>query len=192
MARIIYLHGFLSSPESFKAKATREWLEEHRPDIEFQCPFLSSDPSECLATLYEVFSVDIAVDTYVIGSSLGGFWSSLMLEEKRANRAALINPAVSPHTRFNEYAGQTLCNYYTDDTYILGDEDLQILLSCEPRQLQQIENYYLLVQEADEVLDYRHAVERYCGCKQVVEPGGDHSFKGYLDHLPGILTFFDI
>lgn len=192
MSRIIYLHGFLSSPDSFKAKCTQRWLQESRPDIEYLCPLLSADPSESLETLDKLFTRERARDTFVIGSSLGGFWSTYVIERELAQKAALINPAVSPHTRFNEFVGKELQNYYTDDCYTLDDNDLAVLLDCDGESLCQIGRYYLLVQKGDEVLDYRQALTRYNGCKQTVEVGGNHGFEDYEKHLPDILSFFEL
>jgi hypothetical protein len=49
--------------------------------------------------------------------------------------------------------------------------------------------YLLLVETGDEVLDYRQAVERYAGCRQVVLEGGDHSFTRFPDFVPQIIEF---
>jgi len=47
MSTIFYLHGFLSSPQSYKAIYTANWLQANRPDIQFVCPQLSSYPKQC-------------------------------------------------------------------------------------------------------------------------------------------------
>ena len=49
-----------------------------------------------------------------------------------------------------------------------------------------------MVQEGDETLDYRLAVDAYAGSKQLVEPGGDHSFVGFERHLPAIVEFLGV
>jgi hypothetical protein len=49
--------------------------------------------------------------------------------------------------------------------------------------------YLLLVETGDEVLDYRLAVERYAGCRQMVVEGGDHSFTRFPDFVPQIIEF---
>jgi predicted esterase YcpF (UPF0227 family) len=51
------------------------------------------------------------------------------------------------------------------------------------------ERYWLLVEEGDEVLDYRLAVARYAGCRQTVVPGGDHSFTRFPDFIGQIIEF---
>jgi predicted esterase YcpF (UPF0227 family) len=45
------------------------------------------------------------------------------------------------------------------------------------------------VTTGDEVLDYRMAVARYAGCRQLVIEGGDHGFSGYGNQLDAVLRF---
>jgi hypothetical protein len=47
----------------------------------------------------------------------------------------------------------------------------------------------LLVETGDEVLDYREAVEKYRGARQIVIAGGDHSLASFPEHIPLILDF---
>jgi len=46
-----------------------------------------------------------------------------------------------------------------------------------------------LVETGDEVLDYRVAVKKYRGAKQVVVQGGDHTFASFPEHIPAIMEF---
>jgi predicted esterase YcpF (UPF0227 family) len=51
------------------------------------------------------------------------------------------------------------------------------------------QRYLLLVETQDEVLDYREAVRKYEGSRQIVIEGGDHSLKSFPKHIPLILDF---
>ena len=51
------------------------------------------------------------------------------------------------------------------------------------------ERYLLLVETGDEALDYREAVEKYRGARQIVVEGGDHTLKSFPDHIPLIVDF---
>ena len=57
----------------------------------------------------------------------------------------------------------------------------------------QIENFWLLLQQGDETLDYRLAVTAYDGAKMTIEPEGDHGFVGFSRFLNPIVEYlFDI
>jgi predicted esterase YcpF (UPF0227 family) len=47
----------------------------------------------------------------------------------------------------------------------------------------------LIVETGDELLDYREAVERYAGARQIVVPGGDHTLQSFPTHIPLVLKF---
>ena len=40
-------------------------------------------------------------------------------------------------------------------------------------------------------LDYRLAVDKYKGCRSVIQEGGHHGFEGFDRILPGIFAFFN-
>ncbi len=46
-----------------------------------------------------------------------------------------------------------------------------------------------MVETGDEVLDYRHAVDRYRGAQQLVIEGGDHGFSNFSDYLETVFEF---
>ncbi|WP_370980882.1 YqiA/YcfP family alpha/beta fold hydrolase [Agaribacterium sp. ZY112] len=184
---VIYIHGFLSSPRSFKAQATEEWLRAHRSDLVFHCPQLSSYPEKAkqqLSTLLNSLPNAVA-----IGSSLGGYWASHFVELGLLSKAVLVNPAVSPHTRFQSYVGQELKSYYSDDSYCLQAKDLATLAECESGALKDVSRYWLLQQKGDEVLDWTMAAQRYRACRSTIEDGGNHSFEAYERWIPEVIRF---
>ena len=187
---VMYIHGFLSSPESFKAQASKAWLQQHKPEVQFICPSLSSYPS--LAREQLLKSIAGLSDVVVIGSSLGGFWASYLVEQKQVKKAVLVNPAVSPHTRFSSYVGQPLKSYYSDELYTLTANDLAVLCAAESTELADPGAYWLLQQKGDEVLDWTMAAKRYQNCACLIEEGGDHSFQGFESHLANIMAFLDV
>jgi len=123
----------------------------------------------------------------VVGSSLGGFLATWAVEEFGLDHAVLINPAVRPYALIRQYLGPQQ-NYQTGEIHDIKPEYADDLLAFE-RAPSNTEGYWLLLQTADEVLDYRQAVDFYCGCHQTIEEGGDHGFVGYADWLPRIWEF---
>lgn len=187
MAALLYIHGFLSSPLSFKAQQTQVWLAANHPEIDYHCPQLSPYPAETQQLLENLIESLLPQPVYLMGSSLGGFWAT-WLAEKYNLRALLINPAVRPQEFMPKYLGLELKSYHTDDVYQLYAHHIDEIKSVDV-QLQRLDNYWLLVQTADETLDYRQAVEKYAGCKQTVEEGGDHAFQGFERYLDSGLEF---
>ena len=187
MSTLLYLHGFLSSPESHKAQITQDWLPKHAPDVHYLCPYLSPYPNQAQQQLIELIeSIDDEIG--LVGSSLGGFWSTWLVE-RYGLRAVLINPSVKPFNLLNSIIGQPQKNFYTDDTYVMRHEHAQQLQACYQEEFQHKGNYLVKLQTGDETLDYREAVERYQGAKVDLEQGGDHGFQDYEKHLPSIIEF---
>lgn len=188
MSHLLYIHGFLSSPASLKALQVRDWLLTYRPDITYHCPALTAYPELTRNTLESLVETLLPEPVYLMGSSLGGFWATWLVE-KYALRAVLINPLVKPDLLSSDYLNVELKNYHTDDTYTLSESDADFLLSAELNELKLFENYWLMVQRGDETLDYRLAVEKYSGCRQLVEEGGDHSFQGFEKRIAEAIEF---
>jgi predicted esterase YcpF (UPF0227 family) len=189
MATIIYIHGFLSSPLSAKAQQVKAWLSQHRPDISYICPQLPPYPNKC-ADILEGCMVNADSPVYLMGSSMGGFWATWLVE-KYGCKALLVNPAVDVFRLMPAYINQQLANYHIDEHYCLTAEHLDQLRSYHVETPQKCSNYWLLVQTGDETLDYSLAVEKYSACRQTIEQGGDHSFQGFDRFIPQAINFFE-
>lgn len=177
---IVYLHGFNSSAQSHKAQVLGRYLAER--GIEFACPDLPALGTDAVKTA-EKF---VARNSCFVGSSLGGFYAT-HLAEKHGARAVLINPAIDPHVGLRAYLGPQK-NLHTGEPYELTEAYLQAWKDLYVPRVTP-ERYLLLVETGDEVLDYRRAVERYAGARQLVIPGGDHSLQSFSDHLARIVEF---
>ena len=180
---IIYLHGYNSSPRSHKAQLMGAYMAQRGLASQFACPALPPLASDALGEIERCLPAN---NVCFIGSSLGGFYATY-LAEKHAARAVLINPAIEPHVGLRAYLG-TQKNLHTGEPYELTEEHVR---QWEALYVPQItpSRYLLLVETADEVLDYRAAVRRYAGAEQIVIQGGDHSLRSFPQHLPRILQF---
>lgn len=188
MAALVYIHGFLSSPLSFKAQQTAQWLAQYHPEISFYCPQLPPYPRQVQTILEAVIESLLPEPVYLMGSSLGGFWAT-WLAEKYNLRAVLINPAVRPQNFMPAYLEVDLKSYHTDDSYRLSAQHIDEIIAVDV-PVARPNNYWLLLQTGDETLDYRQAVQKYPSCKQTIEEGGDHSFQGFDRYLDACITFF--
>ncbi len=183
---IVYLHGFNSSPQSHKARYFAGWLAERGLESEFACPALPDYPDDAVAVTEAAMGGRSGEQVTFVGSSLGGFYATY-LAEKHGARAVLINPAVDPHAGLRSYLG-TQRNLYSGAEYELTERHLAAWAGQFVESLHAT-RYLLLVETGDEVLDYRKAVERYRGARQLVIEGGDHALQSFPEHLPLILEF---
>lgn len=191
-AALIYLHGFLSSPESIKATQTQQYLAEHHPDVICHIPALANNPGEALARAENLVRECLQTNCApiaLVGSSLGGFMATV-LAERYGLSAALVNPAVSPHLLVAHFLGDHI-NPYTGVAFHIDDSDVADLEVMAPAAIAP-ERYRVLLQTADETLDYRLAEQYYAGATMTVEEGGDHSFQGFDAYLPDIVEFLGL
>ena len=190
---LIYLHGFLSSPQSYKCQLLRDWLLKERPDIIFYAPLISPYPGEAaiaLGNMLEEFTRTHKGPIGLAGSSMGGFWSTWLAEQAQLP-AVVINPAVHPARLMPKYLGQELKPYSGEDqTYRLQQADVDILRELEHSLSSPLQaRYWMLAQRGDETLDYRDAAQFYRGHKQTVEDAGDHSFQGFARYMGALVDF---
>ena len=117
-AGILYLHGFCSSPESWKAKVLGEAMRARGLADRFFCPALSPVPNEAIAQAEAMIEARDDELT-LVGSSLGGYYATY-LAEKHDLRAALVNPAVVAPLSLHAYIG-TQKNLHTGETFEFTD-----------------------------------------------------------------------
>ena len=184
---LLYLHGFLSSPQSEKAQQTAAYCDSIGMEGDYTLPLLRHGPSENIKQLSDWVESNRNKDLVLIGSSLGGYYAAY-LAEKYNLPAALINPAVRPFDLLESYIGSHK-NYHTDDVHEVTKEhmlELRELYVTEPAHLDKL---MILLQTGDETLDYRLALEKYRRSLCIVRIGGDHSYANYVSDLPQIFDF---
>ena len=187
-ARVLYIHGFNSAPASEKAQTLLRYCSERFPALPVSVPHLSFDPDLAAGQLEDL--VGASADegpVFLVGSSLGGYYAT-WLAEKYALRAALINPAVSPYSSLYEAFLGWHTNTYTGEEYRITSAHADCLRSLET-EVSRPQDFLLLVQTGDEVLDYRLATEKYRGARQLVQEGGSHAFEDFEAVLPQIFRF---
>lgn len=184
---IIYLHGFLSSPQSQKAQQTLAYITTHYPDILIEIPKLAHYPQAAVDLIEQLVKRHAGKKCHFIGSSLGGFLSTYMVQ-KFGGKAVVINPAVRPYELLADYIGAHV-NPYTHEGFTLEASHIEQLINLDVKKIEKVENFWVLLQTGDETLDYRQALDKYQGAKLTVEEGGDHSFQDFERFLPDIFRF---
>jgi len=191
MHNVLFIHGFNSSPQSEKAQITKSYLAQHYPKVNFYCPQVATTPKAAIEQLRQYFvENNSSTDTWsLIGSSLGGYFSTY-LSETFGIKAVLVNPAIKPYELLSNYVGEQV-NPYTQECYQVESSYLNDLLYLEQKTVVK-ENYMVMVQTGDEVLDYQQAVDKFQGSHLIVQQGGDHSFVSYKNMLPQIVEFLQL
>ena len=186
---IVYLHGFRSSPQSSKAQRLKARMAALGLGDLFWCGQLPPSPRAAIALAERQIAAARApgAPVTVVGSSLGGYYAT-HLAEKHGLRAVLVNPAVVAHLSLAEFVG-TQTNLYTGEAFEFRPEYLDELRALEVPRISRPQDFLLLAETGDEVLDYRQAVAKYAGARQVVLEGGDHSFTRWDGYLDVILEF---
>jgi uncharacterized protein len=179
---IFYVHGFSSSALSRKGLALRRLLPGHRVvGLEYPYP-----PDEAAATLMAQ-AVEAGADrepSVFVGSSLGGLYTRFLVKQFAA-KAVLINPVVEAGL-MRALIGP-VSNYYTGESYEWREADVRALMRYDvPLTAPAL----VLLDEGDEVLDYRKAVEAYQDVADVIVfSGGDHAFAHLEESIPLITRF---
>lgn len=191
---ILYIHGFNSSPLSNKAEKTKAYFAKYYPKVIFHCPQVATTPIEAIKQLEAIIEQNPNENWSLMGSSLGGYFSNY-LSEKYNISAVLINPAVKPYQLLSDYIGEQI-NPYTEDVYFVTEQHMHQLEAIEQnapsKESERKNNYLVMVQTGDEVLDYQQAATKYQHCQLIVEQGGDHSFINYEQQLPAIAEFLQL
>ena len=122
----------------------------------------------------------------VIGSSLGGFYATVLAEELDC-RALLINPAVAPARDLARHIGEQTSFHNPADRFFFRPEFIAEFEAMDPYPITRPERYHVLVAEGDEVLDWREMVAHYLGTQLTVLPGNDHAISDFATRLPTVL-----
>jgi len=91
VTHLLYLHGFRSSPQSTKATKVGAWMAGHRPDVVWWCPQLAVSPAAAMRDIFAGIAEWPRERTGIIGSSLGGFYATVVAE-RHGGRAVVLIP----------------------------------------------------------------------------------------------------
>ena len=162
----MYLHGFVSSPQSRKAVTLGEYVRNCVSGIDYRVPELHHRPAQAFAAVLDECARHDVEGLTLVGSSLGGFYATVAAE-RLGCRAALLNPAVHPQRHFERYLGPQR-NLYTGESFELTRSHIADLVALDVPATTRPGRYWLFVETGDEVLDYREAVAFYEGALHTV------------------------
>ena len=77
----------------------------------------------------------------------------------------------------------------TNDDWVFTRSHIDEYQEITYQSIKQHQNYLILLETGDEILNYKHAVQFYDKASIIIEEGGDHRFVSYSKHLPTIYNF---
>ncbi len=188
VTHLLYLHGFRSSPASFKARRMAQWLATHRTDVTWWCPQLPPSPAAAWALIREGTAGWPADTMAVVGSSLGGFYATA-LAEATGCRAVLLNPAVDPARDLAPLVGVQTQFHAPTERFDFAPAYIDELRALTPPAITRPQRYAAVIAQGDELLSWREMTGRYPGAQIRLLPGSDHALSDFDDHLPFVLEF---
>jgi uncharacterized protein len=184
---VLYLHGFRSSPRSFKARVVHERMAAAGRGDKLICPHLPASPREAIRLALLLAERHAPNKLAIIGSSLGGYYAT-WLAERLDCPAVVINPAVAPFKDLEQQVGVGT-QWHSDEPFEFRREYIDELAEFRVERITRPERYFLLAATGDEVLDYRTMVAHYAGARQHIIDGGDHAISDFPRYVDEVLAF---
>jgi predicted esterase YcpF (UPF0227 family) len=188
---LLYLHGFRSSPQSLKARQVEAWMRKHRPEVTWLCPQLPPSPVEAMGLIDVYTCLWPAATMAVIGSSLGGFYATV-LAERLGCRAVVLNPAVDPARDLADHIGLQTSFHDPETRFEFRAEHVDELRAMRPARLTQMARYAGVFAKGDELLDWREMVARFEGATIRLLEGSDHGLSDFESHLPFVMNVLSL
>lgn len=190
-SKILYLHGFRSSPDSFKSRLMAQAMAERGRQADLCCPQLPASPKAAAELAHQqarrLLDGLPAHHLTVVGSSLGGYYAT-WLAEQLGCRAVLLNPAVHAARDLATQVGEHTM-YHSAAPFVFLPEYVQELQALDVPRLTQPQRYFLVAATGDEVLDWREMRDRFEGCRQRIIDGSDHGLSDFAHWMPEVLEF---
>jgi predicted esterase YcpF (UPF0227 family) len=142
--RIILLHGFNSGPGQ-KAEEINAYLKEYHLDADYEliAPQLSHEPKEAIDEINRLIEEHQAGSIFVVGTSLGGFYTNYFRAKFRDERvvAHAINPSWRPTQTLLPAKDTVQENFKTGEKWIFTSEYMDQLEEFEYFVLTNLKNY---------------------------------------------------
>ena len=208
---LIYIHGLDSDANSTKGLLLETYCQQYHPDISVLRPDLNQSPEQVfkyLVSLVENANNDknkntedappYSSNTVLIGSSLGGYFSTLVSNHTGCP-ALLLNPSTQPHITLQRFADESVSTdsgkealsedhvlHSTAGGWDITNADLQWFADHQLSVVNHPDRVAVLLKEGDELLNPELAKTFYQeqGAKVTVQAGGDHRFSDFDEQLP--------
>ena len=187
---IVYLHGFRSSPQSFKARLIGARMQALGRADEYLCPQLSEQPWVAMAAVLASTQAMDARCLTLVGSSLGGFYAT-WLAERLGCRAVLLNPALRAHEKLGRHVGTHTAFHDAATSFEFHPAYLDELRALHVETVTRPQRYFLVAATGDETLDWREMVAAFPGARQKIIQGSDHGLTDFAYSIDEVMAFAD-
>ena len=206
---LIYIHGLDSDANSTKGLLLEKYCQRHHPDITVLRPDLNKSPAQVREQLLSLIEgLDNSKDqqtgstnTVLIGSSLGGYFSTL-ISNQIGCPALLLNPSTQPHITLQRFSDNSVSNQdnideLSDDKVLhttaggwhITPSDLQWFADHKIFQVIYPNKVAVLLKQDDELLNSELSQAFYegHGASVTMQAGGDHRFSDFGEQLPMVI-----
>ena len=213
---IIYIHGLDSDANSIKGLLLENNCHQYHSDINVLRPDLNKPPAqvfEQLVSLIESLNTnknneidDVGYgstfkNTMLVGSSLGGYFSTLV-SNHTGTPALLLNPSTQPHITLQRFSDDNLLDSESEDSLLIDrvvyktaggwsitQSDLQWFADHQLAKVNYPEKIAVFIKEGDELLnpELSKAFYQEQGSAVTLQAGGDHRFSDFSEQLPEII-----
>lgn len=199
---IVYVHGLDSDANSTKGLLLESYCEQQYPDITVHRPDLNQSPEHVFNYLTNLVT-ELSQDSNVvlIGSSLGGYFSTLISNETGC-AALLINPSTQPHItlqRFEDDKGADTLKtddhkeqilHTTEGGWEITKSDLQWFAHHQLLSVTYPKRVAVMLKQGDELLDAHLSAAFYQqqGATVTIQQGGNHRFSDFAKHLDEVMA----
>lgn len=184
---VVYLHGFRSSSKSVKAQKMIDVFDQAGFSSHLWVPDLPASPAQALALIDQQVDARLqsspGMSLTFIGSSLGGFYATVLGEQHTQANVILLNPAIKPYDDLQDQIGRKKV-YFSDEEIEFVPAYLDDLKAMERSSLIYPERYFLVAARDDEVLSCDTMLTRYQGAHQLYLLGSDHALSDFDEVLP--------
>ncbi len=184
---VVYLHGFRSSSKSVKAQRVIDIFSQAGLSSHLWVPDLPASPAQALALVEQQVNTRLEsqpnTSLTFIGSSLGGFYATVLGELHTHATVVLLNPAIKPYDDLQDQIGKKKV-YFSEEEIEFVPAYLGDLKAMEQTSLIDPQRYFLVAARDDEVLNCDTMLARYKGAHQLHLLGSDHALSDFDEILP--------
>ena len=188
---IVYLHGFQSSPGSYKARLIEQALRARESEVLYFCPQLPLSPAKSVELVLDGIHGYPTDSMTVVGSSLGGYYATWLAERCHC-KAVLLNPVVDPWQIKILDDMPDLADLKVREWLAFREQYERELTALRVMHITDPARYMLIAAKGDALLDWRLMQSCYPGAQHLILEGGDHGLSDFPVYLDAVFRFCGI